>query len=227
MHVFCDFDGTISIKDATDYILSRFADPEWERIEDQWKRGLIGSAECMQRQIALIHATRQQLDGALDELAIDPGFAGFIDFCWNRNIPVTVISDGVDYFIKRILARHHLEYLPIIANRLAISGLNGHTSYKLSSPYSDAACASASGVCKCRAVQSPDTRIFIGDGRSDFCVSDKPDLVFAKGKLAEYCTDQGIPFIAYDQFTEVTQALKQVLPKILRGEPQAVNYAIA
>jgi 2-hydroxy-3-keto-5-methylthiopentenyl-1-phosphate phosphatase len=227
MHVFSDFDGTISVEDATDFILSRFADSEWEIIEDEWKRGLIGSAECMQRQIALIHATRQELDQALDEISIDPGFKSFNDFCWEHGIPVTVISDGVDYFIKRILARHHLEYLPIIANELAITGLNGHTSYRLSSPYSDPACASASGVCKCRAVASPDMRIYIGDGRSDFCVSDKPDLIFAKGKLAEYCTQKSIPFIAYCQFTDVTRALQQALPEIIRREPTVANYAIA
>lgn len=228
MHVFCDFDGTISIEDATDFILSRFADPEWEIIEEEWKRGHIGSAECMQRQIALIHATRPELDKALDEITIDPGFSAFNDFCWNHGIPATVISDGVDYFIQRILTRHNLSYLPVIANRLAISGLNGHTSYHLSSPYSDAACASASGVCKCRAVTSLDTRIYIGDGRSDFCVSDKPDLVFAKGKLAEYCESQGIAFISYGQFADVTPTLKRLLPGLLHGgKPQLVEYVSA
>ncbi len=226
MHVFCDFDGTISIVDATDYILSRFAYPEWEVIEEEWKRGLIGSAECMQRQVALIHVTRQKLDMALDEIKIDLGFADFNDFCWEHGIPVTVISDGVDYFIQRILARHNLEYLPVIANNLTISGNNGHTEYRLSSPYSDASCASASGVCKCRAVSSPDMRIYIGDGRSDFCVSDKPDLLFAKGKLAEYCSNQGIPFIAYEQFSDITQILKNLLPG-LQYAPEFISYAIA
>lgn len=228
MHVFCDFDGTISIEDATDFILSRYADPEWEAIEDQWKRGEIGSAECMQHQISLIHATRQILDKALDEVSIDPGFAVFNDLCWSHGIPITVISDGVDYFIQRILARHQLEHLPVIANRLTISGLNGHTAYSLSSPYSDSACASASGVCKCRAVSSPDMRIYIGDGRSDFCVSDKPDLIFAKGKLAEFCADRGISFIAYRQFSDITPALQKILPGIIHQESEeAISYAIA
>ena len=57
MQIFCDFDGTISIQDATDFILARFADAEWRDIEEQWKRGTIGSAQCMQRQVALIRAS--------------------------------------------------------------------------------------------------------------------------------------------------------------------------
>ena len=70
MQVFCDFDGTISLSDTTDVILSRFARPEWELIEEEWKRGAIGSAECMAQQIALIEASPE----ALDEGARQPGY---------------------------------------------------------------------------------------------------------------------------------------------------------
>lgn len=226
MHVFSDFDGTISIEDATDHVLSRFADPQWLEIEEEWKRGLIGSAECMQRQVALIRAPKDKLDAALDALDIDPGFAAFNEFCYRHGIPLTVISDGVDYFIQRILARHRIADLPVIANALSITGVNGHTQYRLASPYSNASCASASGVCKCRAVTSSDIRIYIGDGRSDFCVSDKPDLVFAKGKLSEYCESRGIPFIAYQHFNDITPALQKILPDIRRSADIA-HYAIA
>ncbi len=227
MHLFSDFDGTISIQDATDFILNRFADPEWELIEQEWKEGTIGSAECMQRQIALIRVTKQELDSALDEVSIDPDFPDFVHFCQAEGIPVTIISDGVDYFIQRILTHHGLGHLPVIANRLSISGINGHTAYRLSSPYSQTNCISAAGVCKCRAVQSDDMRVYIGDGRSDFCVSDKPDLVFAKGKLAEYCAQQDIAFTAYRQFGDVTKALQKALPAIARREPTIPTYAIA
>ncbi len=61
MQVFCDFDGTISIEDATDMVLSRFAGSEWEDIERQWKQGFIGSGECMRRQIALSEASRKAI----------------------------------------------------------------------------------------------------------------------------------------------------------------------
>ena len=216
MHIFCDFDGTISIEDATDYILNRFADKEWENIEEQWRCGHIGSAQCMERQIALIHASRQELNKALDEISIDPTFAAFIGFTNSIHIPVTVISDGVDCFIKRILARYNIDHLPVIANSLKISGINGHTEYRLHSPYIDPLCASASGVCKCRAVSSSDIRIYIGDGRSDFCVSDKPDIVFAKGRLATYCADNHINFIPYHDFTDITHTLRRLLPATRR-----------
>jgi 2,3-diketo-5-methylthio-1-phosphopentane phosphatase len=208
MLIFCDFDGTISIQDATDFILSRFADPQWEHIEEEWRRGAIGSAQCMQRQVALIRATKDQLDAALDEVEIDPSFPAFTRLCHARGISLTVISDGIDYFIRRILARYNLASLPVIANRLAINKFKERMDYRLTSPFSEAACASSAGVCKCSIVGvAAGTRVYVGDGRSDFCVATKPDVVFAKGKLAEFCDQQEIAFIPYRQFGDIAQVL--------------------
>jgi 2,3-diketo-5-methylthio-1-phosphopentane phosphatase len=212
MHVYCDFDGTISVEDATDLVLDRLADPKWELLEEQWKRGEIGSGECMRRQIALIEATQQELDAALRDVVIDPGFSSFAALCDANSIPLTIVSDGVDYFIRRVLARHGLGHLPVIANRLTIDDEHGRLSYTLSSPYADQSCLTASGVCKCRSLTPDDLRIYIGDGRSDFCVSNKPELVFAKASLADYCADQNIPFIAYQSFSDLKDSLMTAIP---------------
>ena len=228
MEVFCDFDGTISVQDATDFILSRFADPKWQDIEEQWEKGAVGSAECMQRQVALIRATRRQLDAALDEIEIDPSFPAFASYCCSEGIPLTILSDGVDYFIHRILARHSLPPLPVIANQLTIRGQNGNTRYQLALPFSQAACESGAGTCKCRCVRAAaGTRVYVGDGRSDFCVANNPELVFAKGNLAQYCERQGIAFIRYRRFADVTRALKTRVPTPLRCPPEMPARALA
>lgn len=204
MQIFCDFDGTISKSDTADYILNLLAAPEWKDIEKQWESGAIGSSECMRQQIALIDATWQQLNNALDEIEIDPNFQDFINFCNTKGLPVTIISDGVDYFINRILSRHGLDNLPIIANHLVASG---NSSYELKTPNSSPFCESASGVCKCRMVEGYNMRIYVGDGRSDFCVADKVDLIFAKDKLAKHCEENGINYVAYENFADVTNKL--------------------
>ncbi len=49
--VICDFDGTITLKDSTDLLLDRFADPAWLDIEKEWLLGKIGSRECLERQL--------------------------------------------------------------------------------------------------------------------------------------------------------------------------------
>ena len=227
MQVFCDFDGTISIEDATDMVLSRFAGPEWEDIERLWKQGLIGSGECMRRQIALIQASRGELDRFLDTLAIDPGFEAFLSFCRRGDLPVTIVSDGVDYFIRRILARHGMDGLPIIANVLTCSVSQGRESYSLFPPFTAIGCVSGAGVCKCRVVDSHGLQVYIGDGRSDFCVSDKVDLVFAKAKLVDYCEENGIPYVGFNDFSDLLPKMEAVLPSVERRSRTLPHFKTA
>jgi len=217
MRIFCDFDGTISLKDTADEIFSRFAEPEWEIIEAEWQSGQIGSAECMQRQIALIDASLPELDDALDSLEIDAAFPAFARFCKAIGATLTVISDGVDYFIHRILQRHRLDHLPIIANRLIVAG---ERNYSLGCPYTSIACTARAGVCKCRLINLHNgTRIFIGDGRSDFCAAGAADLLFAKSTLAAHCGQHSIPFIPYQDFADVQSVLQSAFPSITGAAP--------
>ncbi|MGB8287151.1 phosphoserine phosphatase [Rhizobium ruizarguesonis] len=216
MQVFSDFDGTISIQDVTDIVLSHFADPEWEEIEKQWKDGLIGSADCMRRQIALIRASRGELGALLDTVAIDPGFKSFLDYCRLAGLPVSVVSDGVDHFIRHVLLRNGIADLPVIANRLTYRLVDGREAYALSPALTAAGCSSGSGVCKCHVIWGIEPHIYIGDGRSDFCVAGMADIVFAKDRLADHCTDHGIPFIGFADFTDLRSKLKAVLPGIAR-----------
>ena len=207
MQIFCDFDGTISLKDATDEILNKFALPEWEFLESLWKNGEIGSGECMRGQIALIRASKAELDAELDSQPIDPHFGEFVRFFEASGTPITIISDGVDYFIKRILGRHGLAHLPVIANHLTIKN-DGN--YSLTCPHSNPACKNASGVCKCsKLAQYGEKIIFVGDGRSDFCATTEADILFAKHTLAIYCEQRDIDYIPYQNFADVKAALKQ------------------
>lgn len=219
MQLYCDFDGTITGEDATDYVLTRLADPAWEDIERDWKNGLIGSGECMRQQISLIRANLETLDSTLDEISIDPHFVSFIAFCRLNKINVTIVSDGVDYFIRRILARVGLAHLPIIANKLDLD----ESGYTLTSPNARKDCSSAAGVCKCEVVSKADgPRIYVGDGRSDFCVANKPEIVFAKSSLATYCAQHAIGYVDFGDFSHIVAALKRLLPTPAQHLPEYV-----
>lgn len=207
MQVFCDFDGTISVVDTTDRVLSRLAAPEWEALEADWLAGRIDAAACMKGQIALIGGSNAELDAVLDAVEIDPGFPAFAAWCADHKIPLTIVSDGVDYFIRRILARYGLEDLPIVSNRLA--GEAGARA--LVQPHRRLGCAAGAGVCKCDvAAARPsqhETMIYIGDGRSDFCVSHRADMLFAKDALAAYAAGRGEAHHVFETFHEITATL--------------------
>ena len=212
MRIFCDFDGTIAKVDTTDLVLTRLADPAWEDLEERWTRGEITAAECMRGQVALIGGDDDALNAVLDSVALADGFAEFVAWCQANAVPLTVVSDGVDHFIARILGRHGLEHLPVIANRLVG---NAELGRRLEQPWSRAGCAAGSGVCKCQVAVRSDDRanapddlmVFIGDGRSDFCVSGRADLLFARDKLAAYARSRAMPHHEFSDFHTITATL--------------------
>ncbi len=211
LKILCDFDGTVSQADTTDAIFDRFA-PSWRSIEALWEAGEIGSAECMRRQIELMDASLPELDAALDELKIDPTFPAFAGFCNKAGIELVVVSDGVDYFIRRMLQRAGLGRLPIRANRLIH---RGQRSYSLGHPHKVLGCQSGAGTCKCAraaAESAGQFTVLIGDGRSDFCVSHKADAVFAKKSLLAYTKANRIPAFEYADFAGVQAVLQTILP---------------
>ena len=204
-HVLVDFDGTIATLDTTDALLERFALPEWQAIEDEWKAGKIGSRECMVRQIDLIRATPAEMDAFVDEVAIDPGVPAFFAFARSRGLDISVVSDGLDRTVSAVLARYgiaaatranHLEHL-------------GQDRWRLAFPHARSDCRALSGNCKCA---TPDTapaslRIVVGDGRSDFCVAEQADFVLAKSKLVEHARAKGLTHAVFTTFTEATRLL--------------------
>lgn len=216
MRVFCDFDGTISKVDTTDLVLTRLARPAWEDLEDRWTRGEISAAECMRGQVALIGGDDAALDAVLDGVELTDGFAEFVAWCQANAVPLTVVSDGVDRFIARILRRHGLDHLPVVANRLG--GTAGARA--LEQPWARAGCAAGSGVCKCQvaAAEAPvdDVMVFIGDGRSDFCVSGRADLLFARDKLAAYARSRGVPHHAFSDFHAIATTLAAAHGRMVR-----------
>lgn len=199
--IICDFDGTVTPFDVTDAILGRFASSEWETVEEEWLQGRISARECMQSQVGLLRVPRDVLDAFLDTVPIDEGFAGFFQYCEGHGQKLLIVSDGMDYAIRRILARHNLGAIPVIANRLVFLG--GDT-YKLEFPYGDPGCGS--GVCKCRVSGNGEREILlIGDGRSDCCLAGKAACILAKkGKeLLRLCEGKGYPHFAYADFFDI------------------------
>lgn len=224
--ILCDFDGTISLEDVIDTLLVQYGQPGWQALEAQWQAGEIGSRACMQGQVRLLALDPATLDAHLDQIRIDPGFAGFVRQAQALGLPLRIVSDGLDYAIHRILANHGLPLLPVVANHLRWCG--GH--WELESPHQADGCRS--GTCKCsvaaraRAEDAPRV-LMIGDGTSDFCVSEHADFVFAKRRLIAHCSDAGIPHAAIDSFHDATALLPDLLAGRLLRPPLLRTLASA
>ena len=215
-----DFDGTISIEDTTDRILGRFAAPGWEAIEAEWVAGRIGSRECMERQIALLRVSPDVLDTFVESFEIDWGFAFFVRVCQRHAIPVTVVSDGLDRTIHSVLRRAGLAGLPVIANHLEPMGGDR---WRLTAPHAARDGSCVSGTCKCNVAQSGGrvATLLVGDGRSDFCIAERADLVFAKSGLVAHCVQAGVEHHAFSQLAEAARLLDDMLTSVV---PAAASH---
>jgi 2-hydroxy-3-keto-5-methylthiopentenyl-1-phosphate phosphatase len=206
--VYCDFDGTITNVDATDAVLEAFALPAWREWEARWVRGEITSQECLARQVELIQADRDTLIAFAADLPIDEGILALDRHCTEHGIPLTIVSDGIDLLVEAVLRRHDLLHLPVFSNHLRWDD-NGRPT--LSFPFAEKQCESGAGTCKCSLTIPADPRpsrpVYIGDGRSDQCVSQRMQTVFAKGTLLDWCERKGIQCIPFETLAEVANRL--------------------
>lgn len=212
--VLLDFDGTVTVTDTVDAVLERFAARTWIDVEEEWKSGAIGSRECLARQTALIDATPKEIDTLVDAIEIDPGFDELLATCERHGIAVTIVSDGYRRSIERVLARNGYD----LPSRSGVLEYRGRGRWKLVSPSARSACISDSNTCKCKvAEESKLPTILIGDGRSDFCVAGKVDLVLAKGSpkgpLARHCAGNGIKFEPVAGLAEAAERVAAFIAK--------------
>ena len=208
--VLLDFDGTISKVDTTDLLLERFAAPAWLDIEEEWKAGRIGSRECMVRQIDLVRASPAEMDAFIGTVEIDPGVRGFVHRFRALGHSLMVLSDGLDRTIRTVLDRADID-LPYFANHLQ---WRGGDRWRLTFPHAKGTCATLAGNCKCSFARQARPRkltIMVGDGRSDFCVAGRADLVLAKGSLLKHCSAKDLPHYGFETFDEATALLARWL----------------
>jgi len=215
LRITCDFDGTITTKDTVNALLAAYALPAWLDIEEEWCAGRIGSRECLAKQTELLRLRPEVLDAYLDAVETDPMAAAFFAACAARGYAVSVVSDGYDWAIRRVLAKAGVKGAPIVANRLVH---RGDDRWVVRFPFSAPGCGS--GVCKCRASEARQLRVHIGDGRSDFCAAEHADLVFAKGQLLDHMTSLGIAVVPFSTFSDIIDRLDHV-PAMLEAAAAA------
>jgi 2-hydroxy-3-keto-5-methylthiopentenyl-1-phosphate phosphatase len=211
--IFSDFDGTIVQVDVTDAILSEFAEPEWQEVEEEWLAGRMGSRECLRRQMALVRASASDLNVLIDSVPLDPGFTEFLRWTREQRIPFYVVSDGFDYVIRRILRRCGVDGQLLNGTHLfssSMSAENGTISVEF--PHQPAACVHGCATCKPEVIRrrcaghSP--VVFIGDGLSDRFAVEEADRVFAKDKLLAYCCDHGLTATPFSTFADIERDLQ-------------------
>jgi len=213
IRVFCDFDGTVCLQDVGQQLFREFAG---EKAEVSVQR-LLGGKITMQMWFmelcnAIPSITRDELLKYVDQFSIDPHFPEFVSFCTDCHVSVTILTDGLDVYVERVLSNGGVGQLPFFANHAEFV----KERLKASFPYADAEC-NLCGNCKrnhmLNASADDDIIVYVGDGYSDRCPVRYADFVFAKRQLIKYCQQQNIPFFEFDDFNDVQLKLEEILKR--------------
>ena len=157
----------------------------------------------------------------LENIDIDKDFFNFINLIKHKyKAKIYIVSDGFKLFIKSIL-KDNLKYIDgVYANSLYMI----NNQFKIIYGYQKNDCQN--GVCKCMLFDKLKNgfNIYIGDGKSDFCVSTKADFIFAKGKLANYLKDKNMHnFTRFSCFKDIINQLPFVMENLYERKPIVRN----
>jgi 2-hydroxy-3-keto-5-methylthiopentenyl-1-phosphate phosphatase len=213
IRVFCDFDGTVCQQDVGEQFFRSFAGVKVDASVRQLLNGEITMQAWLTELCNSISSIKHDdFFTYVDQFSVDTHFSGFVRFCADRDVSVTILSDGIDAYVKRILSNAGLSQIPLYANHAEFS----EEKLQVSFPFSDAEC-DLCGNCKrnhmLNTSADEDVIIYVGDGYSDRCPIRYADVVFAKRQLIKYCQQQNITFFEFNHFGDVQEKMEEILQR--------------
>ncbi|KFH67065.1 hypothetical protein MVEG_07588 [Podila verticillata NRRL 6337] len=218
IEAFSDFAGTIALKDTGCILIDAgFGADNRKAVEDKIiiQELMFLPRDLLWKAVSLTYAEGVEL---LRPVQIDPRFLKFRNYALKHHVPFTVVSCGLDFIIQEYLAWHlgDESKITILANYGKVIGDKWLVTYRDDSPYTH-----DKSVCIKQAKQAFSDKsdkipgqehiiVFCGDGISDWSVTRKADILFARRglDLEKYCRKHKIPFIVFDTFDKVTATVQ-------------------
>jgi 2-hydroxy-3-keto-5-methylthiopentenyl-1-phosphate phosphatase len=216
--VLVDFDGTACLHDVAEHLLVEFGDPSWVEYDEAWERGELDSRRVITAQAAMLTAPLDELTAfAVEHCPLDPTLPPFVRWLEAEGVSVTVVSDGFGFYIPPILRAAGLDGLRVATNTWSPDG-----GERIVFGNAHPECVGC-GTCKMNAVLGARARgpvAFVGEGASDRYGAIYADLAFAKDRLVEIATGDGVPFEPWETFDDVRARIEalEVVPGPVGGE---------
>lgn len=220
-----DFDGTVSLVDVGDAIVTTFGGPAgWEEVDAAIHRGEINRKEAYERVYRQIEVSTEVLSKFVLGFALDPDFRAAAELFRQRGLPVLIVSDGFDFYIDRLLHRENLGWIPRYANHLEVVGNKPVYAF----PYFGRLGCHDCANCKTyhlRHLKAQGYKIaYLGDGHTDCCAALGADLVFAKRYLASFLAKNCVPHHKFQRYGEV---LPHLAACVRESEPEPAVLELA
>jgi 2-hydroxy-3-keto-5-methylthiopentenyl-1-phosphate phosphatase len=231
--ILCDFDGTIATKDVFDEILNAFGESPYGATGTAFDEGKISHRQMNERFVQSLSCSPVHLESFLKEnIRMREGFFDFCASLTKSHVGFAVISGGWDIYIKYLLKNCNPSFvenlqeiaaavldkncIAIACNRITHDG----QSYSfVSHALENEQCAPNKALIATHLRSEYQVPIIsIGDGDSDYEMAKISDFVFATGKLVDFCSAQGISFLPFTNFREISEGLPIIVSKLTPPE---------
>jgi 2-hydroxy-3-keto-5-methylthiopentenyl-1-phosphate phosphatase len=210
VRIFCDFDGTMTVTDNILMIMEHYNPPNWRSIVEDMMRGTRSIRDGVGSLFSLIPSALREdiVRTVMDKATLRPGVLGLLIHAHACGVPFYVVSGGIDFFIRPILAHIPPSYFAgVYCNSASFDPPTITITWP--HPCGDA-CTDDCGMCKTtvmRHVPFAHTTIVIGDSITDYNAAKQADIVFARAHLYRHCLAHGVPCIAYETFYDIMDTL--------------------
>jgi 2-hydroxy-3-keto-5-methylthiopentenyl-1-phosphate phosphatase len=207
-----DFDGTITEYDAdyalADAALGKKAKDIYGPLARAYENLEIGTLQYFEGYLKGLALTPEQIDTHIKSVEVRNGFRFLLESCRDADVPVTIVSEGLDVYIEPILREEGVDSYDLSCNRAIYNG--GKFEVK---PARDAEpcerCLNCKGPHVLRWKAAGKKVALIGNGASDLCGAQKADLVIARDTLLEHCCRKGIPHEKWKSLEQAWEILKR------------------
>lgn len=215
--IICDFDGTITNNDNIIAIMKKFAPPEWNVLKDDVLSQRISVREGVGKMFQLIPSELKydMIQYLLFTAHLRDGFREFVQFTEEEEIPLYIVSGGIDFFVHPLL-NGLVDRSRVYCNE---GDFSGETIEILWPNTCDAQCSNDCGCCKpslIRKLADPGQEVIvIGDSVTDLEASKLADFVFARDFLLEKCRSMNLLHQEFTTFFDVIEGLKEKQEAVL------------
>jgi 2-hydroxy-3-keto-5-methylthiopentenyl-1-phosphate phosphatase len=200
--VFCDFDGTITIAETFVAMVNQFAPAV----------SALVPPEIYAKRVTLRQGVRQMLESipsaSYSEIIeftrsqpIRAGFDDFLDFLKTKQIPIVIVSGGLQGMVEAVLEPYMDRIEAIHAIDLDTSG----DYLQVKSRYEGGTEMVAKAEIMAR--YGADESIAIGDSITDWQMAMAASIVFARPPLTDYLDERQKSYLAWDDFIDIRDAI--------------------
>jgi 2-hydroxy-3-keto-5-methylthiopentenyl-1-phosphate phosphatase len=204
--VVTDFDGTVTSLDISDSLLVHFGYASVEEVEHSYSSEVI-TEDWMKRKFSTIVLPPQKVEEYIfSKSMMRPHFDTMANNCKKLDIPLEIVSGGLDIYIEPMLKKWKLQWIKhYCAKTIQLNkGMNldywflkGKSLEEFKAGRVLAAKKKGYGV------------IFCGDGQSDFLAAKNADLVFSTYKLYQMCIQNNIETYKLSDFREINEIITE------------------